>query len=203
MELSKLVSQKFVERNLVLPLALDQETQQLEVAMAEPYDLKVLDTLKTLVGHRKYELKPILSAPDNIKEGINYSYNFQEVFEDEVDIEWLAEETDDRKDLVSTEDIPQIRRIINQVLYRAVVENASDVHIENHQNQVRVRFSTRWTASGTKDFDHQRQHSKCLFGVQGRLRFGHHRKPPFAGRRLQDADRSRAFCRLPHQPPRH
>ena len=139
-ELSKLVSKKFVERNLILPLALDQDTQQLEVAMAEPYDLKVLDTLKTLVGHRKYELKPILSAPDNIKEGINYSYNFQEVFEDEVDIEWLAEERDDRKDLVATEDIPQIRRIINQVLYRAVVENASDVHIENQQTRVRVRF---------------------------------------------------------------
>ena len=41
---------------------------------------------------------------------------------------------------MATEDIPQIRRIINQVLYRAVVEGASDIHIENLENRIRVRF---------------------------------------------------------------
>lgn len=140
-ELSKMVSKKFSERNLVLPLALDQENQVLKVAMAEPYDLKVMDTLKSLVGDRDLQLRPVLSSPENIKEGIEYTYSFRDLFDDELELEILpAESEPDRKDLVASEDLPKIRRIINQVLYRAVVEGASDVHIENLQNRVRVRF---------------------------------------------------------------
>jgi len=61
--------------------------------------------------------------------------------EDEVEMETVSLDSEhDRKDLVATEDIPQIRRIINQVLYRAVVESASDIHIENLENRIRVRF---------------------------------------------------------------
>ncbi|MEE8350557.1 MAG: ATPase, T2SS/T4P/T4SS family [Acidobacteriota bacterium] len=141
LELSKLVSQRFAERNLVLPLAVDYETKELEVAMAEPYDLKVIDTLNNLMGHHGYQLKPVLSSPANIKEGIAYLYNFQGIVEDQVEMETIDMDAElDRKDLVATEDMPKVRRVINQVLYRAVVEGASDIHIENLENRIRVRF---------------------------------------------------------------
>ncbi|MCH6570706.1 MAG: Flp pilus assembly complex ATPase component TadA, partial [Acidobacteria bacterium] len=141
LELSKLISQRFAQRNLVLPLAVDYETKEVDVAMAEPYDLKVIDSLKSLLDHHGYKLKPVLSSPANLKEGIGYLYNFQGLVEDEVEMETISLDAEhDRKDLVATEDIPQIRRIINQVLYRAVVESASDIHIENLENRIRVRF---------------------------------------------------------------
>jgi len=141
LELSKLISERFAQRNLVLPLALDYETKEVDVAMAEPYDLKVIDSLKSLLDHHGYKLKPVLSSPSNLKEGIGYLYNFQGLVEDEVEMETVSMDGEhDRKDLVATEDIPQIRRIINQVLYRAVVESASDIHIENMENRIRVRF---------------------------------------------------------------
>ena len=141
LELSKLISQRFAQRNLVLPLAVDYETKEVEVAMAEPYDLKVIDSLKSLLDHHGYKLKPVLSSPANLKEGIGYLYNFQGLIEDEVVMETVSMDSEhDRKDLVATEDIPQIRRIINQVLYRGVVESASDIHIENLENRIRVRF---------------------------------------------------------------
>ena len=141
LELSKLLSKRFAERNLVLPLVLDYETKELEVAMAEPYDLKVIDTLHSLVGQQGYRLRPVLAAPSNIKEGIGYLYNFQGLVEDEVEMETVEIDPDnERRDLVATEEMPKIRRIINQVLYRAVVEGASDVHVENLENRVRVRF---------------------------------------------------------------
>ena len=141
LELSKLISQRFAQRNLVLPLAVDYETKEVEVAMVEPYDLKVIDSLKSLLDHHGYKLKPVLSSPANLKEGIGYLYNFQGLVEDEVEMETVSLDAEhDRKDLVATEDIPQIRRIINQVLYRAVVESASDIHIENLENRIRVRF---------------------------------------------------------------
>ncbi len=141
LELSKLISQRFAQRNLVLPLAVDYETKEVEVAMVEPYDLKVIDSLKSLLDHHGYKLKPLLSSPANLKEGIGYLYNFQGLVDDEVEMETVSIDGEhDRKDLVATEDIPQIRRIINQVLYRAVVESASDIHIENLENRIRVRF---------------------------------------------------------------
>ena len=141
LELSKLISERFAQRNLVLPLAVDYETKEVDVAMAEPYDLKVIDSLKSLLDHHGYKLKPVLSSPSNLKEGIGYLYNFQGLVEDEVEMETVSMDGEhDRKDLVATEDIPQIRRIINQVLYRAVVESASDIHIENLENRIRVRF---------------------------------------------------------------
>ena len=141
LELSKLISERFAQRNLVLPLAVDYETKEVDVAMAEPYDLKVIDSLKSLLDHHGYKLKPVLSSPSNLKEGIGYLYNFQGLVEDEVEMETVSMDGEhDRKDLVATEDIPQIRRIINQVLYRAVVEGASDIHIENLENRIRVRF---------------------------------------------------------------
>jgi type IV pilus assembly protein PilB len=141
LELSKLISQRFAQRNLVLPLVVDYETKEVDVAMVEPYDLKVIDSLKSLLDHHGYKLKPVLSSPANLKEGIGYLYNFQGLVEDEVEMETISIDAEhDRKDLVATEDIPQIRRIINQVLYRAVVESASDIHIENLENRIRVRF---------------------------------------------------------------
>ena len=141
LELSKLISERFAQRNLVLPLAVDYETKEVDVAMAEPYDLKVIDSLKSLLDHHGYKLKPVLSSPSNLKEGIGYLYNFQGLVEDEVEMETVSMDGEhDRKDLVATEDIPQIRRIINQVLYRAVVESARDIHIENMENRIRVRF---------------------------------------------------------------
>ena len=136
-----MISQRFAQRNLVLPLAVDYETKEVDVAMAEPYDLKVIDSLKSLLDHNGYKLKPVLSSPSNLKEGIGYLYNFQGLVEDEVEMETVSLDAEhDRKDLVATEDIPQIRRIINQVLYRAVVESASDIHVENLENRIRVRF---------------------------------------------------------------
>ncbi|MDA2937724.1 Flp pilus assembly complex ATPase component TadA [Acidobacteria bacterium AH-259-A15] len=141
LELSRLVSQRFAERNLVLPLALDHQTKVLEVAMAEPYDLRVIDTLKSFVSHRGYQLKPVLSSSANIKEGVAYLYNFRGLIEDQVEMETISDDPEpDRRELVATEDVPKIRRIINQILYRAVVEGASDIHIESLENRVRVRF---------------------------------------------------------------
>ena len=42
-----------------------------------------------------------------------------------------AEPEPERRDLILKEDCPRSGEFINHVLYRAVVEEASDVHIEN------------------------------------------------------------------------
>lgn len=142
LELSHLVSHRFATAHLALPLSLNRTTKKLEVAVADPTDLKVGDMLKSLARAHGYTLKLVLSSPRIIRQGIEYSYNFRRLVEDAVEMETVTqtEEESMRADLVSSSDMPAIRRIVNQLLYTAVLEGASDVHIENLESRVRIRF---------------------------------------------------------------
>ncbi len=141
LSLGNLVSQRFATAHLALPLALDRKTGVLEVAVADPTDLKVMDMLKAAASGHGYRLKVVLSSPRLIRQGIKYTYSFRETADDVVDVE-IAEPTVEptRQDLVSSDEMPAIRRIVNKLLYTAVLEGASDVHLENMESRVRVRF---------------------------------------------------------------
>ena len=139
-ELAQMVSQKFAERHRVVPISLERREGVLEVAMAEPNDLKVKDLLKSVADEHGYKLKAVLSSPASITTGIAYIYNVLSVVNDQVEIEQVFKMEESRRDLTVERDMPEIRRILNQVLYAAVVEAASDIHIENLEDQVRVRF---------------------------------------------------------------
>ncbi len=139
LELSNLIPQKFAEWHLVLPLRLVAEV--LEVALADPTDLKVMDMLGTVASAKGYTLKPLLSVPRLIRQGIDYAYKFRDLINETVDVESVAEPLEEsRPELALSNDMPAIRRILNKVLYMAVMEGASDVHIENLEAEVRVRF---------------------------------------------------------------
>lgn len=143
-KLSHLVSQKFATRHLVLPLSLNAQTRVLEVAIADPTDLKVMDMLESVTSAYGYRMKPLLSLPSTILQGIDYTYNFRGLVDDSVEMETVSAPSEEsaRRDLVLSEDLPAIRRIANQLLYTAILERASDVHIENLEARVRVRFRT-------------------------------------------------------------
>jgi type IV pilus assembly protein PilB len=44
------------------------------------------------------------------------------------------------EDLLPTEEIPEVKRMVNHMLYSAVTEGASDIHLENHEKEAKVRF---------------------------------------------------------------
>ena len=139
--LAGMIPQKFAKRNLLVPLSRNPTTKVLEVAMAQPSDLKVRDMLEDIGQSQDSEIKVILSSPESIRTGISYVYNASGLVKEEVEIETIADqEGETTKELVLERDMPQIRRVINQTLYSAVVEGASDIHIENLEDRVRVRF---------------------------------------------------------------
>ncbi|HEY2932734.1 MAG TPA: ATPase, T2SS/T4P/T4SS family [Acidobacteriota bacterium] len=141
LEASHLVSRKFAEVHCALPLALDRKNRVLEVAVTDPTDLKVMDILKAVASGHGYRLKTVLASPSSVRQGIDYTYNFRGATEETEELETVATTTEDtsRPELID-EDMPAIRRIANKVLYMAVMEGASDVHIENLESRVRVRF---------------------------------------------------------------
>jgi len=144
-QLTYLVSERFAERNLILPLRLDYDHETLEVAISDPTNLQVRDMLESVAEAQGAVLKLILSGPTRIKESISYAYNFNrqmevdlEDLEIETDVDW--EEGADRNEITITEDLPKMRRIVNKLLYEAVTEGASDIHIENLETRTQVRF---------------------------------------------------------------
>ncbi|MFQ5743747.1 MAG: ATPase, T2SS/T4P/T4SS family [Acidobacteriota bacterium] len=144
-QLSYLISERFAERNLVLPLKLNHDEGTLEVAIADPTNIQVRDMLESVAENQGQALKLVLAAPSKLKENISYCFNFHRqmevVTEDlEIEAETDWEEELDRHDLAITEELPKMRRIVNKLLYEAVTEGASDIHIENLENRTQVRF---------------------------------------------------------------
>jgi len=58
----------------------------------------------------------------------------------EIDLDSLAEELSDDKELLSGNDDAPVIRLINAILSQAVREKASDIHIEPYEDRVAVRF---------------------------------------------------------------
>lgn len=140
-EAARIVSRRFAESHQVLPLELDRATSELTVAMANPQDLTMLDLVKKLCKQRDYRLKPVMATPGQIGQAINYIHDAAGLDREDPEIETVASESNpERSDLVLNSEMPRIKKIVNQLLYRAVVEGASDVHLENLESRVRVRF---------------------------------------------------------------
>lgn len=61
---------------------------------------------------------------------------------EDLDLQSIAQQLSEPEDLLESQDDAPIIRLINGLLSQAVKENASDIHIEPFENQLRVRFRT-------------------------------------------------------------
>ena len=139
----ELLPREFIEKHIVLPLFKVRDT--LTVAVAEPSDVFLLDRLKA-VAHCEIQLA-IASARDIRRTLQTYLPDSQVfVIDDIIDdvqgdaVELIEESIDD---IVSVNELAgqsPIIRLVNYIIYSAVKEGASDIHIEPTERQIRVRF---------------------------------------------------------------
>jgi type IV pilus assembly protein PilB len=138
LEISRILPKRFAEQNQVLMLTRDAKTREVLVAMADPADLNLRDILAGILAPHGLRMRPVLASPSNIQAGIAYIYHARGLVESVEEMETV--EVEHSEDLVDSLNMPEIKRIVNQLLYSAVTENASDIHIENLEAQVHVRF---------------------------------------------------------------
>jgi type IV pilus assembly protein PilB len=139
LDLSRFLPQRFAEQNHVLMLERDSKASGVLVAMADPADLSLRDILDGILAPHNLSVKPVLAAPGNIEAGIAYSYRSRGLIDASEEIETITTKAGGQ-DLESSVHTPEIKRMVNQLLYSAVVESASDIHIENLETSVGVRF---------------------------------------------------------------
>jgi len=121
-------------------LAVRREGDTAMVAMADPLELGALDDLRNQLGA---EVQPILVPSQRILEVINDVYGRKHGKGGD-----LGEKTDEEDegaseelvDILEITDEAPIIRWVNSLLFNAVKERASDIHIEPGEKEVMVRY---------------------------------------------------------------
>ncbi|OGZ06254.1 MAG: hypothetical protein A2845_00410 [Candidatus Lloydbacteria bacterium RIFCSPHIGHO2_01_FULL_49_22] len=118
----------------------------LEVAMLDVDDLEAIDFVRKKVGLR---ILPRLTDQESVKGSLlQYQKSLKAEFGDLIQqeaqsIQMLAEDEDNpasEKDLKKlAEDLPVVR-IVDTLLNHAIIQSASDIHIEPMENQLLVRY---------------------------------------------------------------
>ncbi|RDV83275.1 type II secretion system protein GspE [Ammonifex thiophilus] len=131
-ELLSLVPEELARNRKVFPLK--KEGNRLFLLMANPLDITTIDDLRLLTG---LEVEPVRAEEREIRALINRHYGLPEVERALEELGVSAEETEIEEALVDRAPIVQL---VNSLISGAVDEQASDIHIEPFENEVRVRY---------------------------------------------------------------
>ena len=128
----------YAKTNEVLPL-LETETM-VSVVISDPFNFDTINDLRELF---KKEIKLMVSPPLKIQDAINRVYekadrNLVNTLEDEFDESLDLDGPIDILD-AGADEAPVIR-FVNSIIFRAVKENASDIHIEPYEKETVYRF---------------------------------------------------------------
>jgi general secretion pathway protein E len=127
----------FAKQHRLLPIK--REGELVLVATADPLDVGGLDDVRAQV---QSEIIPVLVPAQKIVDAINHVHgqkeakgNLGEGEEDE-----MAGEAEELVDILDVSDEAPIIRWVNSLLFNAVKERASDIHIEPGEKEVVVRY---------------------------------------------------------------
>jgi type IV pilus assembly protein PilB len=142
-QLATLLDREFLETQRVLPLFLVEG--QLTVAMAEPTNVFVIEEIERLTGH---SVQVVATAPDDIDTALRSTATDDNVFViDDViadvadaDLSVVEKQITDLTDLEGSAAESPIIKLVNFIVYGAVQDQASDIHIEPDDGQLRVRY---------------------------------------------------------------
>jgi len=132
----------FAKQNRVLPIGKDADTGRVQVAICDPFALDVLDDIAVLLG----PVDPVVASPARIVDHINKVYGRLKQGA-ELESGTKKEEGEDDfgqgeelVDILDLNDEAPIIRWVNSLMFQAVKERASDIHIEPGEKDVVVRF---------------------------------------------------------------
>ena len=135
-EATGIVRGELARARSVLPVALSP--RRLKLAMADPLDLSAVDDVRFQSGRA---VDPVVASATSLADGLARAYGG--------DIERLLRELpqglppqrgDDRRGLEEAARAAPVVRLVDHILRRAVNDDASDIHIEEDEDDVRVRY---------------------------------------------------------------
>jgi len=133
----------FSKKHKVVPVKLEDDI--LTVATPDPLNYEPLDDLRLIIECQ--EVRLVLSSEREVMRAINRFYE-QSADTPEEMIQSMDAESSDRilheleetEDLLDTSDEAPVIKLVNLILFQAVKERASDIHIEPFQKELKVRY---------------------------------------------------------------
>lgn len=133
---------EYVENNLVLPLFKVREV--LTVAVAEPSNLFLAEEVRSLSG---LDVQIVVATAKDIRRMITALPNskvfvIDDIIEDsdDADVTLIEDAMEDIGDIEEIAGQSPVIRLVNYVIYNAVKEGASDIHIEPGERCLRIRY---------------------------------------------------------------
>ncbi|WP_047551932.1 GspE/PulE family protein [Methylotenera sp. G11] len=138
-EALQMVPQDFSRRYHLLPVAYEQASGIMVVAMADLFNVVALDQLRAMLGG-KIQLKPVLAAEAQLEEFIDQFYGYElsvdgilrEIETGEIDYQSLS--------AAGNEYTQPVVRLVGSLLMDAVKRGASDIHFEPEHAFLRIRY---------------------------------------------------------------
>ena len=139
----EILPSEFLRQHHVLPLFLVRGV--LTVAAAEPSNLYLFEDIRRRTGHQIRVVAASLADIDAAIEGYLPAANvfvIDEIYEDvrETDFSLIEREVAELTDLEEVAGHGPVVKLVNWLIYSAVREGASDVHIEPGDRNLRVRY---------------------------------------------------------------
>jgi len=133
----------FSKKHKVVPVKMEDGV--LTVATLDPLNYEPLDDLRLILGCR--EVRVVLSREREVLQAINRFYeqsaDTPEEMIQSLDTEIsdrLLQELEETQDLLDVSDEAPVIKLVNLILFQAVKERASDIHIEPFQKELKVRY---------------------------------------------------------------
>jgi type II secretory ATPase GspE/PulE/Tfp pilus assembly ATPase PilB-like protein len=135
----KLISKQLASRYTVLPVSYDLESNTLQLAMMDIYDVIVLDRIRVNLPS-DIKLVTLLAAEGEIRKAIDQFYGY------ELSVDGILREIEtgvvdyQSLDLSGSEYSQPLVRLVDAILSDAVKRDASDLHFEPEQGFLRLRY---------------------------------------------------------------
>ena len=162
-EVLELIDKNTALKHQLLPVSIVDD-KHLKVAMADPFDIVAIDTLRSQVP-KELQIKPMVCTAKVLSEAIDVAYGYassisailKELEEGDVDETGALDEDADYTH--------PIVRLVNALVFDAVKMGVSDLHFEPEENFVRLRYRLDGTL-----FTAQILHKQHWNGISQRMK---------------------------------
>lgn len=139
-EVLKLVPEAVAKKYMVIPVSLEGDT--LKAAMLDPLDVFAIDEMKKLTG---LNIEPLVTTETEIMKALGQYRGMGSSLEEAVNkvqalgVELLKGEDELPEKLEKIAGETSIVQLVNHILSKAVMDGASDIHVEPDEDILRVR----------------------------------------------------------------
>jgi type IV pilus assembly protein PilB len=124
------------------------EDGRLTLGMVDPTDVFLLDEIRRRVNNKAIKVAVVcqtqintaveMGSSANAQEGEKFDEIMKDVGEDELEI--VAEEKEEVTDLAKASGESPVIRLVNFLIFDAIKQGASDIHLEPHEKRLVVRY---------------------------------------------------------------